>query len=226
RKFKRDESQLESDIINTEQEIIKLKDKINELKDKNILIDKDFKKETLEKLTSCTTKISDLKLKIDALKDTFNKTTIYSPSDGYVIGVSDYKQNSIIKAGSDILEIIPNNNDLFVIGNILSSDIDKIKIGLDANIIFSAFNTQKSHSISAKVIYVSADSFLDNNTNLYYYEIKAKLDKNGLEQLKLYNFNLVAGMPAEIMIKTGERTVLSYLIKPLFDRFNRSFNEE
>jgi len=226
RSLQREESSLNAEITNLNEEKRRFKDKISELKDKILLIDKDFQKETLEELTSLTPKISKLKSEIDTLKDRLIKTTIFSPSDGYIVGLTDYSQDSIIKANSDILEIIPNNSDLIILGRIKSTDIDKIKIGLETSIKFSAYNTQKSHSIEGEVIYVSADSLIDPITNETYYEIKAKLNKKGVEQIKLYNFNLVAGMPAEIMIKTGERTVLSYMIKPLIDRFNRSFNEE
>ncbi|MDD3007316.1 MAG: HlyD family type I secretion periplasmic adaptor subunit [Arcobacter sp.] len=226
RKMQREETLLTSEIINLEKEKIRYIEKISELETKKILIDEDFKKETLEELTSISSKISDLKLKISALEDTLNKTTIYAPSDGYIVGLANYTQDSIIKAGTDILEIVPNDSSLIIVGQIQSTDIDKINIGLQTNIIFSAYNTQKSHSIEGEVIYVSADSFTDPNTNESFYEIKAQLSEKGIEQIKLYNFNLVAGMPAEMMIKTGERTALSYLVKPLFDRFNRSFNEE
>jgi epimerase transport system membrane fusion protein len=224
--MQREETLLTSEIINLEKEKIRYIEKISELETKKILIDEDFKKETLEELTSISSKISDLKLKISALEDTLNKTTIYAPSDGYIVGLANYTQDSIIKAGTDILEIVPNDSSLIIVGQIQSTDIDKINIGLQTNIIFSAYNTQKSHSIEGEVIYVSADSFTDPNTNESFYEIKAQLSEKGIEQIKLYNFNLVAGMPAEMMIKTGERTALSYLVKPLFDRFNRSFNEE
>ena len=226
RKLQRENAQLTGDITSSKQEKIKLRNRIQELKAKRILIDKDFKKETLEKLTSTSSKISEIKLKIDALQDKLNKTNIYSPADGYVVGIADYRQDSIIKASSDILEIVPKDNNLLVVGQVKSTDIDKIKVGLDANIIFSAFNTKKSHSIKAKIVYVSADSFIDEESNELFYEVKAKLNDKGMEQIKLYNFNLISGMPAEMMINTGSRTVLSYLVKPLVDRFNRSFNEE
>jgi len=226
RKLQREESVLTSEITNLKEEKIRLSEKIEELKTNKVLIDKNFKKDTLKELTSISPKIAELRLKIDALEDTLNKTTIYSPADGHIVGLADYTQDSIIKAGSDILEVVPNDINLIILGQIKSTDIDKIKIGLNASIKFSAYNTQKSHSVEGEIIYVSADSFIDQNTGESFYEIKAKLNNKGVEQIKLYNFNLVAGMPAEIMIKTGERTVLSYMVKPLFDRFNRSFNEE
>ena len=226
RKLQREESSLLGEIINIKEEKTRLKEKINELKTKNVLIEKDYKKDTLKELTTISPKISEVRLKIDALEDTLNKTTIYSPADGHIVGLTNYTQDSIIKAGSDILEVVPNDSNLIILAQIKSTDIDKIRTGLTASIKFSAYNTQKSHSIDGEITYVSADSFIDSNTNESFYEVKAKLSKKGIEQIKSYNFNLVAGMPAEMMIKTGERTVLSYMLKPLLDRFNRSFNEE
>jgi len=226
RKFKREASQLSAEIINNEKEKTELKEKINELSTKIILLLNDFKKDTLEELTSATSKINTVKLKIDSLRNKLSKTKINSPSDGYIVGVSDYTQDSIIKAGAYIMEIVPKDADLIVEGAIKSTDIDKVKIGLEANVVFSAYNTQKSHKIHAIVTYISADTLYDEQNQEFYYEIKLKLSKEGKEEIKKYNFNLVTGMPAEIMVKTGYRTVLSYMLKPLLDRFNRSLNEE
>ncbi len=226
RKFKREASQLSAEIINNEKEKIELKEKINELSTKIVLLLNDFKKDTLEELTSVTSKINTVRLKIDSLRNKLEKTKIYAPSNGYIVGVSDYTQDSIIKAGADIMEIVPKDADLIVEGAIKSTDINKVKVGLEANIVFSAYNTQKSHKIHAIVTYISADTLYDEQNQDFYYEIKLKLSEEGKEDIKKYNFNLVTGMPAEIMVKTGYRTVLSYMLKPLLDRFNRSLNEE
>ncbi|TLP39216.1 HlyD family type I secretion periplasmic adaptor subunit [Arcobacter arenosus] len=226
RKFKREASQLSAEIINNEKEKTELNEKINELSTKIVLLLNDFKKDTLEELTSATSKINTVKLKIDSLRNKLNKTKIYAPANGYIVGVSDYTQDSIIKAGTDIMEIVPKDTDLIIEGAIKSTDIDKVKIGLEANIVFSAYNTQKSHKIHAIVTYISADTLYDEQNQEFYYEIKLKLSKEGKEEIKNYNFNLITGMPAEIMVKTGYRTVLSYMLKPLLDRFNRSLNEE
>ena len=115
---------------------------------------------------------------------------------------------------------------MIVTASLDTTQIDKIKVGLGANVVFSAYNTQKSHTIDGKVIHVSADSFVDYVTSIPYYEVKIALTPLGLEQVKHHKFNLVAGMPAEVMIKTGDRTTLSYLLKPFIDMFRRSFNEE
>ena len=123
RSLQREESSLNAEITNLNEEKRRFKDKISELKDKILLIDKDFQKETLEELTLLTPKISKLKSEIDTLKDKLIKTTIFSPSDGYIVGLTDYSQDSIIKANSDILEIIPNNSDLIILGRIKSTDI-------------------------------------------------------------------------------------------------------
>ncbi len=225
RKFKRELKQLESEIINIIKEQFKVKEQIKELKTKNILVDKNFEKETLENLTQTSTKISDIKSQIEVFENSLENNIILAPTEGYIIGISKYSQDSIIKPSSDILEIVPKKSNLIIVGKVKSTDIDKMKIGLKTNIIFSAYNTQMSYTIEGDIIYVSADSFIDKFNNSYY-EVKVNLDSKALEQVKSYNFNLVAGMPVEMMIRTGNRTILSYLLKPLLDRFARSFNEE
>jgi len=93
-------------------------------------------------------------------------------------------------------------------------------------VMFSAFDTKTTHPIDGKIIYLSADAFIDQATGMPYYEAKIEITKKGLEQLREYKFRLVTGMPAQIMIKLDDRTALNYLVKPFTDMLVKGFNEE
>lgn len=217
---------LQGDVANTRAEIARLNEQIMETKGQLLLRDEEFKKETLNKLVETKTMLNDLKSKILAARDTLNRTEIIAPADGVVVGLSLYTIGGVIPSGQKILDIVPQGSVLIVEAQVPVTDIDKVSAGLECDIRFSAFHLQQTHVIHGKVIHVSADSFVDEATGNSYYEAKVEVTPEGQKQLKEYGFELVAGMPAEVMIKTGTRTTLSYLVKPFTDMLSRGFNEE
>lgn len=226
RELQREQNMVEGDLANTKSEIAKLKEQINEVKTQKLLREKEFKNETLQKFVEAETRISDLKSKIIANEDVLSRTTITSPIDGTILGLNLYTVGGVISPGKPLLEVIPQDAKLLVIAKVQTTDIDKVRIGLLADIMFPAFNIQQAHPIEGKVIHVSADAFMDEASKMPYYEAKIEVTKDGMELLREYDFVLVSGMPADVMIKIGDRTALSYLVKPFTDMLNRSFNEE
>lgn len=226
RELKREKNTIEGDLANTQSEIAKLKEQVSEIKTQQLLKEKEFKKETLQRYVEVKSLISDLKSKIIANEDTLDRTNIISPIDGTVVGLSLHTVGGVISPSEPVLEIIPNNAKLLVVAQVQTTDIDKVKVGLSADIMFSAFNLKQVHVIQGRVIHVSADSFIDEVTGMPYYEAKIEVTPEGIEVLNENNFVLVSGMPAQVMINIGNRTALSYLVKPFREMLGRSFNEE
>jgi len=226
RDLKREENTIIGDIASTKSEVSKIKEQISEIETTQLLREKEFDKDVLNSLVEVKSKLADLKLRIIATKDTLNRTTIIAPIDGTVVGLNLHTVGGVIAPGSKILDIIPEDSDLIVVAQVVTTDIDKVKVGLKADIMFSAFNLRQTHFIEGEVIHVSADSFMDEATKQPYYEAKVIVTPEGEKYLKQYGFELVAGMPATVMIKLGERTALSYLVKPFTDMIVRGFNEE
>ena len=226
RELKRENNMIEGDLASTESEIAKLNEQINEAKTQQLLIQKEFRKDILQKYVEAKSLISDLKSKIIATEDTLERTSIISPIDGTVVGLSLHTVGGIITPSEPILEIVPQSAKLIVVAQVPTTDIDKVRVGLFADIRFSAFNLKQAHVVEGRVIHVAADSFIDEVSGAPYYEAKIEVTPYGVEQLKEYEFILVSGMPAEVMIKIGNRTALSYFVKPFTDMLSRSFNEE
>ncbi|MGE4420292.1 MAG: HlyD family type I secretion periplasmic adaptor subunit [Sulfurimonas sp.] len=226
RELSREQNSIEGDISQTASEIAKLSEAINETKNQQLLREKEFTKETLGELVKAKSMLFDLKSKIVSVEDTLLRTNIVAPIDGTVVGLSLHTVGGVVSPGRDILQIVPQDSKLIVVAQVQTSDVDKVKVGLMADIRFSAFNVQKAHVVEGRVVHVSADSFMDEKSGMPYYEAKIEVTKNGEVQLVDYGFELVSGMPAEVMIKTSERTVLSYLVKPFTDMIARGFNEE
>jgi len=226
RELKRENNSIEGDLAQTGSEIAKLNEQISETKTQQLLREKELKKDTLQRYVETKSLISDLKSKIIANQDTLDRTNILAPIDGTVVGLSLHTVGGIISPTSPILEIIPNNSKLLVIAQVQTTDIDKVRNGLLADIMFSAFNLKQVHVIKGEVIHVSADSFIDEVTGMPYYEAKIEVNAEGMKILEENNFILVSGMPAQVMINIGDRTALSYLVKPFTQMLGKSFNEE
>jgi len=198
-----------------------------QLVDKQRIRELKREKNTLQgDIASTKAEIARLEEQIIVIQDTLTRTTIKAPINGTVIGLDIHTIGGVIGQGAKILDIVPSNSKLIVVAQVATTDIDKVHTGLLADIRFSAFNLNQAHVVEGRVIHVSADSFIDEATGAPYYEAKIEVTQNGKKQLKDFEFNLIAGMPAEVMINIGARTPLSYFIKPFTDMLSRGFNEE
>lgn len=226
REIEREKGMLDGDIANETFEISKIQQQKIELETQQFLREKEFRKETLNLLVETKAKLIDIKSKLLPVKDTASRVTVKAPIDGVIVGLDVHTLGGVIAPGKPILEIVPQETKLIVVAQVQTTDIDKLKLGLLADIRFSAFNLNQAHVVEGKVIHISADSFVDEASGMPYYEVKVEVTPSGEKQLKKYGFNLVAGMPAEVMINIGERTPLSYFLKPFTDMIARAFNEE
>jgi len=226
RELSRESNIVEGDITNAQSEILRVKEQISELQTQLLLQKKSLRKETLKELVKVKSTISDLKSKMIALKDRLNLTKVVSPADGTVFGMDIHTIGGVIPPGKEILSIVPKNSKLLIEAEVQTTDIDKVKVGLHSDLMFPAFNMKKINIIEGKVISVSADSFVNQQTGMPFYKAKIEVSPEGMKTLKENNFVLVPGMPATAMIKLGDSTVLNYIIKPFKEMVIRGFNEE
>jgi epimerase transport system membrane fusion protein len=187
---------------------------------------KEFINSVLENLKESSSKLKNLSEQVFALKDKINKTSIKAPIDGVIDNLQVFNNNSVLTSGQTIMNIVPLENKLIIQAMLNIRDIDTVKVGQEANITFSAFDTKMTFSIDGYVKYISADRKIDKNTNEPYYQVDIEVTKNGQKQILKNNFDLKVGMGTDVMIKTGSRTMLSYIIKPILDMKIRAFNEE
>ncbi|HYC02714.1 MAG TPA: HlyD family type I secretion periplasmic adaptor subunit [Azospirillaceae bacterium] len=184
---------------------------------------KSFQEEVASQLTEMQARLSDATEKLVAAKDVLARRELRAPRDGYVQGLSAHTVGGVIPAGRTVLEVIPTNDELVVEAMLQPLDIDNVKVGQLADIRLSALSSRTTPVLEGEVVTVSADAFTDERTGATYYKAKVKVPK---EQLALLNGqNLHPGMPAEVMIKTGDRTALHYMISPLTDVWAKSFRE-
>ena len=162
--------------------------------------------------------------RLKASRDILERTQIRAPVSGAVVGLANQTVGGVIIAGARIMDVVPRNEMLVFEAQVPPNLIHRISVGQVASIRFSNFGASPMLTIDGKVISVSADLLTDPATNVSYYLARLQVTPAGQEAL---GSNLLQpGMPAEIVIKTGERSMLTYLLHPLVRRFSRSMTEE
>jgi epimerase transport system membrane fusion protein len=186
--------------------------------------DKDFLNEVVNELGEVRTRLKDSEERAVALRDIVRRTSITAPADGIVNGMQIHTIGGVVRAGVDIAEIVPQLDELIIEANVSPMDIDRVTVGQEATISFSAFNSGLVPTIYGKVIGISADSLVDQNTGAPYYLARVEVTPEGMSDMG--DLVLVSGMPAEVFITTGTRTFLQYLFKPFTTALSRSFIED
>ena len=161
--------------------------------------------------------------KLRAAADVERRTAIVAPQSGKVVDLRYFTPGGVVKAGEPILDIVPQQDDLIVEAQVRPLDIEAVHKGLDAQIRLVAFPNHNSPTVKGQVTEVSADTLTNKQTGQPYYTAEVSIDARELARLK--DVKLYPGMPADVLIVTGRRTLLDYLLDPLRSSFSRAFRE-
>jgi epimerase transport system membrane fusion protein len=224
--MKRELARLKGERASNLSETARLKFKVAETQSQRVLRKQQFLQEVVAELKDVQTRKLELQARKTALFDRLQRVEIRSPASGKVNGLKVHTVGSVVRSGDPLMEIVPKTQNFIIMARVKPQDIDKVRVGLKSDIMFSAFNTQTTHVIEGEVIKLSADSFVDEQSGEKYFEAQVRITPEGIEQMKKDGIFMLPGMPAETMIKTGERTFFGYLIKPVSDMFKRAFNED
>jgi HlyD family secretion protein len=197
------------------------KGKITETELQIIQVDKDMVSEVSKDLRETTDKIGEFIERKVTAEDQLRRIDIRAPQAGMVLQSTVHTVGGVITAGDAIMMIVPQADDLSVEAKVNPIDIDKLQIGQKTVLRFSAFNQRTTPELEGKVTRVSGDVTTDQRTGQSYYTIRVSMPPD--EIARLGEVKLVPGMPVEAFVQTGERTMLSYLMKPLSDQLMRSF---
>lgn len=158
-----------------------------------------------------------------AVQDELARTEVRAPTEGVVVGLAVHTIGGVITPGGRIMDIIPQGEPLIVEAQVSPHLIDRVKPGLEAELRFTAFNQSSTPVINGTVSTVSADSLTDPATHQSYYSARITVSQKELQRLGANQIQ--PGMPVEVIMKTGSRTLMNYLLKPLVDRFAISLKE-
>lgn len=197
---------------------------IGETKLQILQLQKKFQEEVALKLGEIQAELYDVTQRLLATSDKVNRIDIVAPANGRVLGLSVHNIGGVISPGKPILDIVPQQEELIIDAQVSPMDIDRVRVGLLAEVRFSAFKQALTPKMQGKVINLSADRLLDEKTGAPYYQAQIELTSDSYA--KLGDLELLPGMPAEVLINTGERTVFEYLMQPITNTFARAFIED
>ncbi len=200
------------------------KGKIAEIQLQIIQIDQDLSSDVAKELRETEGKVGEFVERKVTAEDQLKRVDIRAPQDGTVFQLSVHTIGGVINAGDPIMLVVPEADNLMVEAKINPQDIDQVQLGQNAVLRFSAFNMRTTPEINGRVARISADTTTDQRTGQSYYLVRIAMPP--AEVARLGEVRLVPGMPVEAFILTGERTVISYLVKPLRDQLQRAMKEK
>ncbi len=173
--------------------------------------------------------LSENKSRIIAARDAMSRLDITSPIDGTVTQLAVHTIGGVAKPGEALLDVIPRDDNLVIDAFVDPKDIDSIHVGLTAKIRITAFRNRSTSPLDGVVVKVAPDIIEQHHGNVPHpmYKVRIEVDKSQLTKIsKLRNYELYPGMGAEVMIVTGERTLLQYLLDPVTSTFWHAFKEK
>lgn len=168
--------------------------------------------------------ISEQKEKLTPFEMDLANTELKSPVNGQVVNMTVFTKGGVVSPGQKIMEVIPSNEALIVEGQLPVHLVDKVHVDLPVEMMFTAFNANRTPHIPGTLISVGADRIVDEKTGQPYYKIQAVTTAKGAKMLKDYKVR--PGMPVELFVKTGEQSMMTYMLKPIFDRTHSALREE
>lgn len=200
------------------------KGKIAETELQILQVDQDLSSDVAKELRETDGKIGEYVERKVAAEDQLRRTDIRAPQDGVVFQSTANTVGGVIAAGDTIMLIVPESDKLLVEAKVDPKDIDKVEFGQPVLLRFSAFNIRTTPEITGTVARIAADTTTDQRTGQTYYLVRIAMTPEQIARLG--DVKLTPGMPVEAFIQTGQRTMLSYLIKPLHDQLMRAFREK
>jgi protease secretion system membrane fusion protein len=182
-----------------------------------------FLQEVNDEIANTQLQAAELSKKLHSAEFELAHHQIRAPAAGIVMGLNVHNAGATLTSGQKIMDIFPANQPLLVEGYLPVNQIDRVQSGLEVDLLFSAFNQSTTPKLSGRVSLVSADRLVHEKTGEPYYKLQVHVDADQLK--KLAHQQIVAGMPVEIFVKTGERTLLNYLFKPLLDRSKTAWGD-
>ena len=198
--------------------------KVTETELQIIQVDQDLRSEVAKDLGETRAKVSEFIERKAATDDQLKRTEIRAPQNGIVQQLTVHTVGGVVSAGDAMMLIVPDADVLIVEVKIAPQDIDQLYAGQTATLRFTAFNMRTTPEIKGNVNFISADITQDQRTGISYYVARITLDPS--EVARLGDVKLIPGMPVIAFIKTSERTMLSYLTRPLRDQVERAFKEK
>ncbi|ABA04225.1 type I secretion membrane fusion protein, HlyD [Nitrobacter winogradskyi Nb-255] len=185
-------------------------------------------KTAVEQMHEVRGELADVRERMQSAKGVLDRTTIRAPVKGVVVKLRFHTRGGVVEPGKPIMELLPLDEPLIIEARVRPQDIDSVKHGQEAMVRLTALSQRITPMVSGDVIYLSADTVADEKKSQQtgpsdIYVIRVRL--NNAEVVAIHGFHPTPGMPAEVFIKTSERTFFQYIMKPIDDSMSRAFRE-
>lgn len=184
----------------------------------------EYQREVQQQLTDAQSSAADLDNRLRSASFDLDNSEIKAPASGTVVGSSVFTNGGVIARGQSLMEIVPRDVPLLVDARASVELVDRLRPGLPVELMFVAFNQSTTPRVEGEVTLVSADRLLDEHNGQPYYQVRVRVGEDGQRQLA--GQDIRPGMPVEAFVRTGERSLLNYLFKPLTDRAHVALAEE
>ncbi|UFZ02668.1 HlyD family type I secretion periplasmic adaptor subunit [Bradyrhizobium ontarionense] len=221
--LRRDTARLEGEHEQLKASAAQTKGKMTEIELQILRIDQEFRSQLLQELTENQSKQAGLVERRIAAEDQLRRIDIRAPQSGIVHQLNVHTVGGVINAGEPVMLIVPEGDKLVVDAKVAPHDIDQVLQSQQAFVRFAAFNQRRTPELEGLVHSVAADLTKDERSGEQFFTVRVEIPD--VELARLDGKRLVPGMPAEVHIRTGDRTALSYLMKPIEDQFSKAFRE-
>ena len=199
---------------------------INETKLRKLQRKEDFRKEVETQISEVQKDVGTRGDQLKAFEDEFERTVIKAPTDGYVVGLEAHTVGGVIKPGDRIMDVVPEGDVLVVEAQLPVNLIDKVRVGQLANMHLQiVLGGGVQPVIEGRVARISADRLTDQRTGAPYYSARIEITPRGEEEIRKHKIHVQPGMQADVVVITGARTVLQYLLRPLVSRISSGMKE-
>jgi HlyD family secretion protein len=185
-------------------------------------------KTAVEQMHEVRGELADVRERMLSAKGVLDRVRITAPVRGVVVKLRYHTQGGVVEAGKNIMELLPLKEELIIEARLRPQDIDSVKHGQKAMVRLTALSQRITPMVSGDVVYLSADTLADEKksqqmgpTDIYIVRVKLNNDETRV----IPDFSPTPGMPAEVYIKTSERTFFQYIVKPIHDSMSRAFRE-
>lgn len=186
----------------------------------------DYQKEVRTQLSDVQREAEALDSRLDGQDYELASSEVRAPVDGIVVNLAVFTNGGVVGPGFRMMDLVPEDDALVVEGQLPVNLVDRVHTGLPVELIFSAFNANRTPHIPGELIQVSADRTVEERTGQPYYKVRARVTKEGQKLIAAKKLDIRSGMPVELFVKTGERTMMSYLLKPFMDRSKSALAED
>lgn len=222
--LERAESDMRGQVAEHLSEVARIKNSIAEARLAQEQISKTFREKVLEELETAEGSIDELTQQLQSTHAQLSRIEIRAPVSGTIHELNVFTIGGVVQPGQTVMQIVPTSSDHELEVFVDPQSIDEIRPGQPVTILFPAFHQSKTPELFGTVGTISPASVVDEQSGIAFYRVIVSLPPE--QEARLDGKILIPGMPVEAQFPTGERSVLSYLVKPLGDNLTKAFREE